>query len=162
MFKDLGLLIVDEEQRFGVAHKERLKQLRRDRHVLTLTATPIPRTLQMSLVGVRDLSVIETPPENRLAIQTHLVPYKEPVIASAIRHELERDGQVYFVHNRIDSVFAMAALLQKLVPDVRVGVAHGQMPERELGADDDALPARRVRRLCSARRSSRTVSTSRA
>jgi len=131
-FKDLGLLIVDEEQRFGVAHKERIKSLRRNVHVLTLTATPIPRTLQMSLMGVRDLSVIETPPENRLAIQTHLVPFKEPVIASAIRHELERDGQVYFVHNRIDSVFAMARLLTNLVPEIRIGVAHGQMPEREL------------------------------
>ena len=131
-FKDLGLLIVDEEQRFGVAHKEKLKKLKRNVDVLTLTATPIPRTLQMSLMGVRDLSVIETPPENRLAIQTHLLPFKEPIIESAIRHELARDGQVYFVHNRVDSVYAMAALLKKLVPEAEIGVAHGQMPEKDL------------------------------
>jgi len=131
-FKDLGLLVVDEEQRFGVAHKERIKKLKKNVAVLTLSATPIPRTLQMSLMGVRDLSVIETPPENRLAIQTHLVPFKEPIIASAIRHELERDGQIYFVHNRIESVYAMAGLIGKLVPEARVGVAHGQMPEHQL------------------------------
>jgi transcription-repair coupling factor (superfamily II helicase) len=131
-FKDLGLLVVDEEQRFGVAHKERIKKLRKDVHVLTLTATPIPRTLQMSLMGVRDLSVIETPPENRLAIQTHLLPFKEQIIAAAIHHELARDGQIYFVHNRIESVYAMASLLKRLVPEAEIGVAHGQMPEREL------------------------------
>ncbi|MFQ5701070.1 MAG: transcription-repair coupling factor [Acidobacteriota bacterium] len=135
-FKDLGLLIVDEEQRFGVAHKERIKNLRKNVDVLTLTATPIPRTLQMSLMGVRDLSIIETPPENRLAIQTHLVPFKEPIIMSAIRHELERDGQVYFVHNRVDSVHAMASLIGKLVPEATIKVAHGQMPERDL---EDAM-----------------------
>jgi len=100
--------------------------------VLTLTATPIPRTLQMSLMGVRDLSVIETAPENRLAIQTHLLPFKEPIIESAIRHELARRGQVYFVHNRVESVYAMSALLRRLVPEAEIGVAHGQMPEREL------------------------------
>ncbi len=131
-FKDLGLLIVDEEQRFGVAAKERLKQLRCDVDVLTLTATPIPRTLQMSLMGVRDLSIIETPPENRLAIQTHLLAFKEPVIASAIRHELARQGQVYFVHNRVESAYAMAERLRALVPEARYGVAHGQMPEKDL------------------------------
>ncbi len=131
-FKDLGLLIVDEEQRFGVAHKERLKALKKNVDVLTMTATPIPRTLQMSLMGVRDLSVIETPPENRLAIQTHLLPFKEPIIAAAIRHELARDGQVYFVHNRVESVYAMAALLGNLVPEATLGVAHGQMKEKEL------------------------------
>ncbi|HET6372002.1 MAG TPA: transcription-repair coupling factor, partial [Candidatus Polarisedimenticolia bacterium] len=131
-FKDLGLLIVDEEQRFGVAHKEKIKKLRRNVDVLTLTATPIPRTLQMSLMGVRDLSVIETPPENRLAIQTHLVPFKEALIESAIRHELERGGQIYFVHNRVESVVAMTALLKRLVPEAEFAIAHGQMPEREL------------------------------
>ncbi|MGH9868654.1 MAG: transcription-repair coupling factor [Candidatus Polarisedimenticolia bacterium] len=131
-FKDLGLLIVDEEQRFGVSHKEKIKKLRHNVHVLTMTATPIPRTLQMSLMGVRDLSVIETPPENRLAIQTHLLPFKEAVLEPAIRHELARDGQVYFVHNRVESVYAMAALLRKLVPEAKYGVAHGQMPEGEL------------------------------
>ncbi|HZI94692.1 MAG TPA: transcription-repair coupling factor, partial [Patescibacteria group bacterium] len=133
-FKDLGLLIVDEEQRFGVAHKERIKQLKKNVDVLTLTATPIPRTLQMSLMGVRDLSVIETPPENRLAIQTHLLAFKEPIIQSAIRHELARAGQVYFVHNRVESVYAMAALLKRLVPEAEIGVAHGQMKEHELEA----------------------------
>ena len=131
-FKDLGLLIVDEEQRFGVSHKERIKKMRRNVHVLTLSATPIPRTLQMSLMGVRDLSVIETPPENRLAIQTHLLPFKEVVLEPAIRHELAREGQVYFVHNRVETVYAMAALLKKLVPEARYTVAHGQMPEAEL------------------------------
>ncbi len=132
VFKDLGLLIVDEEQRFGVAHKERIKSLKKNVDVLTMTATPIPRTLQMSLMGVRDLSVIETPPENRLAIQTHLVPFKEAVIESAIRQELARDGQVYFVHNRVESVYNMAAILKKLVPEAEFGVAHGELPEREL------------------------------
>ncbi|HKY31536.1 MAG TPA: transcription-repair coupling factor [Candidatus Polarisedimenticolia bacterium] len=128
-FKDLGLLVVDEEQRFGVAHKEKLKKLKRSVDVLTLTATPIPRTLQMSLMGVRDLSVIETPPENRLAIQTHLLPFKDAVLAPAIEHELARGGQVYFVHNRVESVYAMAALLRKLVPRAEYAVAHGQMDE---------------------------------
>jgi transcription-repair coupling factor (superfamily II helicase) len=131
-FKDLGLLIVDEEQRFGVAHKEKIKKMRRNVHVLTMTATPIPRTLQMSLMGVRDLSVIETPPENRLAIQTHLLPFREAVLEPAIRHELARSGQVYFVHNRVESVYAMAALLKKLVPEANYAVAHGQMEEGQL------------------------------
>ncbi len=131
-FKDLGLLIVDEEQRFGVAHKERLKKLKKSVDVLTMTATPIPRTLQMSLMGVRDLSVIETPPENRLAIQTHLVPFKEAIIQSAIQHELARDGQVYLVHNRVESVHEIAAMVKRHVPEAIVGVAHGQMPEKDL------------------------------
>jgi len=128
-FHDLGLLVVDEEQRFGVAHKERIKSLRKDVHVLTLTATPIPRTLQMSLAGVRDMSVIATPPENRLAIQTAIVPFREGVIATAIRNELKRGGQVYFVHNRVESIGSVAKLLHKLVPEARVTVAHGQMSE---------------------------------
>ena len=131
-FRDLGLLVVDEEQRFGVAHKERLKQLRQRVDVLTLTATPIPRTLNMSLVGIRDMSVIETPPKDRLAIQTSAVRFDRTVIAQAIRHELERGGQIYFVHNRIESIHAMADLVTRLVPDAKVAVAHGQMTEDAL------------------------------
>ncbi len=131
-FRDLGLLIVDEEQRFGVAHKERLKQLRRRVDVLTLTATPIPRTLNMSLVGIRDMSVIETPPKDRLAIQTSVVRFDRAVVAQAIRHELSRGGQVYFVHNRVESIYAIADLVTRLVPEARVAVAHGQMPEKAL------------------------------
>ena len=132
VFRDLGLLVVDEEQRFGVAHKERLKQLRRRVDVLTLTATPIPRTLNMSLVGIRDMSVIETPPKDRLAIQTSVVRFDRAVIAQAIRHELSRAGQVFFVHNRIESIYAIADLVTRLVPDARVAVAHGQMSEDAL------------------------------
>jgi transcription-repair coupling factor (superfamily II helicase) len=128
-FRDLGLLVVDEEQRFGVAHKEAIKAMKKDVHVLTLTATPIPRTLQMSLAGIRDMSVIETPPENRLAIQTAIVPFREGVIASAVRHELQRSGQVYFVHNRVESIGSMGNLIRTLVPEARLGVAHGQMSE---------------------------------
>jgi len=128
-FHDLGLLIVDEEQRFGVAHKESIKAMKKDVDVLTLTATPIPRTLQMSLAGIRDMSVIETPPENRLAIQTAIVPFREGVIASAIRSELKRGGQAYVVHNRVESIGSMANFIRKLVPEVRLGVVHGQMSE---------------------------------
>ncbi len=148
-FHDLGLLVVDEEQRFGVAHKERMKTLKKDIDVLTLTATPIPRTLQMSLAGVRDMSVIATPPENRLAIQTSIVPFREGVIATAVRNELKRGGQVYFVHNRVESIGSVAKLLHKLVPEARVTVAHGQMSEallektmmRFLGGEHDVLLA---------------------
>ncbi len=131
-FKDLGLLIVDEEQRFGVAHKERIKQMRRKVDVLTLSATPIPRTLNMSLVGIRDMSIIETPPKDRLSIQTNVVKFDAAVIARAIRNELERDGQVYFVHNRVESIFSIGELVQRLVPEARVVIAHGQMGEDEL------------------------------
>ncbi|MBI4888103.1 MAG: transcription-repair coupling factor [Acidobacteria bacterium] len=131
-FKDLGLLIVDEEQRFGVAHKERIKQLRRKVDVLTMTATPIPRTLNMSLVGIRDMSVIETPPKDRLSIQTNVVAFDAPVIARAVRDEIARGGQVYFVHNRVESIFSIGSLLQRIVPDARVVVGHGQMGEDEL------------------------------
>jgi transcription-repair coupling factor (superfamily II helicase) len=131
-FRDLGLLIVDEEQRFGVAHKESIKAMRRDLDVLTLTATPIPRTLQMSLAGIRDMSIIETPPENRLAIQTAVVPFREGIIATAIRNELKREGQVYYVHNRVQSIGSMANLLRRVVPEARIGVAHGQMGEAAL------------------------------
>jgi transcription-repair coupling factor (superfamily II helicase) len=131
-FKDLGLLVVDEEQRFGVAHKERIKQMRRKVDVLTLSATPIPRTLNMSLVGIRDMSIIETPPKDRLSIQTNVVKFDSHVIARAVRHEMERAGQVYFVHNRVESIFSIGALIQRLIPEARVVVAHGQMGEAEL------------------------------
>ncbi len=131
-FRDLGLLVVDEEQRFGVAHKEKIKQLRKRVDVLTLTATPIPRTLNMSLVGIRDMSIIETPPKDRLSIQTNVVKFDSQVIARAIRHELERGGQVYVVHNRVESIASIAGLVMRLVPEARVVVGHGQMTEDTL------------------------------
>jgi transcription-repair coupling factor (superfamily II helicase) len=131
-FRDLGLLVVDEEQRFGVAHKERLKQLRKKIDVLTMSATPIPRTLNMSLVGIRDMSIIETPPKDRLSIQTNVVKFDQQVIARAIRGELARGGQVYLVHNRVESIFSIGALIQRLVPEARLVVGHGQMGEDEL------------------------------
>jgi transcription-repair coupling factor (superfamily II helicase) len=131
-FRELGLLIIDEEQRFGVKQKEILKNYRAMVDVLALTATPIPRTLHMSLMGVRDLSIIETPPEDRLAIQTYLLPYDEATIAHAIESELERAGQVFFVHNRVQTIDDMANALMKLVPQARFAIAHGQMKEREL------------------------------
>jgi transcription-repair coupling factor (superfamily II helicase) len=131
-FRDLGLLVIDEEQRFGVAAKEKLKHLKASVDALTLSATPIPRTLQMGLSGIRDMSVIETPPRDRLAIQTSIVRFSTDTIAAAIRHELGRDGQVFFVHNRVESIYSLASLVQRLVPEARVVVAHGQMPEAEL------------------------------
>ena len=131
-FKDLGLLVVDEEHRFGVRHKERLKQMKRLVDVLTLTATPIPRTLHMSLVGARDMSIIKTPPKDRLPIQTEVLPFNEERIAEAILREIDRGGQVYFVHNRVQSMPAIIAFLKDLVPQVRFAVGHGQMPDREL------------------------------
>ncbi|HUS18645.1 MAG TPA: transcription-repair coupling factor, partial [Terriglobales bacterium] len=131
-FPDLGLLVVDEEQRFGVRHKERLKQMKKEVDVLTMSATPIPRTLHMSLVGLRDMSVIETPPRDRIAIQTVVAPFDEKLIKSAIEHELERGGQAYFVHNRVESIYEIAAKLKELVPQARVIVGHGQMSESEL------------------------------
>jgi transcription-repair coupling factor (superfamily II helicase) len=131
-FRDLGLLVIDEEQRFGVAAKERLKQMRTTVDCLTLSATPIPRTLQMGLAGIRDMSVIETPPKDRLAIQTSIVKFSTETIAAAIRQELARDGQAYVVHNRVESIDSLAALVQRLVPEARVAVAHGQMPEGQL------------------------------
>ncbi|HXI02731.1 MAG TPA: transcription-repair coupling factor [Candidatus Saccharimonadales bacterium] len=131
-FQNLGLLIVDEEQRFGVKAKERIKQLKKAVDVLTLTATPIPRTLQMAMGGVVDLSLVETPPESRLAIQTHLVPFKESIIAPAVRHELQRGGQVYFVHNRVDTIDTAAGLIRRLVPEAKIAVAHGQMGKGDL------------------------------
>jgi transcription-repair coupling factor (superfamily II helicase) len=132
VFRDLGLLVVDEEQRFGVAHKERIKQLRKRVDVLTMTATPIPRTLNMSLVGIRDMSIIETPPRDRLSIQTQVVKFDADVITRAIRTELERGGQVYLVHNRVESIHSVGNLVARLVPDARLAVAHGQMGEDEL------------------------------
>jgi transcription-repair coupling factor (superfamily II helicase) len=132
VFKDLGLVIVDEEQRFGVAHKERLKQLKKRVDVLTMSATPIPRTLNMSLMGLRDMSVIETPPRDRLAIQTNVVPFTEQIIRAAIEQELQREGQVFFVHNRVESIDEVAALVQRIVPQARIVVAHGQMGEKEM------------------------------
>jgi transcription-repair coupling factor (superfamily II helicase) len=131
-FQDLGLLVVDEEQRFGVRHKERLKQLRKEIDVLAMSATPIPRTLHMSLVGLRDMSVIETPPKDRMAIQTVVAKYDEKIVRSAIEVELERGGQIYFVHNRVESIYEIAARIQELVPAARVAVGHGQMSEGEL------------------------------
>jgi len=131
-FKDLGLLVVDEEQRFGVAHKERIKQMRHKVDVLTMTATPIPRTLNMSLVGIRDMSVIETPPKDRLSIQTNVVKFDQQVIARALRNELARGGQVYVVHNRVESIYSIGTLVTRLVPEARVVVAHGQMTEDAL------------------------------
>jgi transcription-repair coupling factor (superfamily II helicase) len=131
-FHDLGLLVVDEEQRFGVAHKERIKEMRKNVDVLTLSATPIPRTLHMSLVGLRDMSVIESPPKDRLAIQTVVAPFSESIVRRAIEEEMARDGQVFLVHNRVESIYSLANLVQKLVPRARLVVAHGQMAEKEL------------------------------
>jgi transcription-repair coupling factor (superfamily II helicase) len=131
-FKNLGLLVVDEEHRFGVAHKERLKFLRREVDVLTLTATPIPRTLQMSLLGVRDTSLLETPPEGRFPVQTYVTEEDPVLIREAIRRELARGGQVYFVYNRVADLHRVAAQVQELVPEARLAVAHGQMKEEEL------------------------------
>ena len=131
-FSDLGLVVVDEEQRFGVRHKERLKQLRKEVDVLTMSATPIPRTLHMSLLGLRDMSVIETPPKDRMAIQTVVAAWDEKLLRSAIEKELERGGQVYFVHNRVESIYEIADKIREMSPKARILVGHGQMPESEL------------------------------
>jgi transcription-repair coupling factor (superfamily II helicase) len=131
-FRDLGLVIVDEEQRFGVKHKERLKQLKKQVDVIAMSATPIPRTLHMSLLGLRDMSVIETPPKDRLAIHTVVAPFQPELIRAALELELGRGGQVYFLHNRVDSIWERAASIQELVPNARIGVGHGQMAEAEL------------------------------
>ncbi|WP_433944860.1 transcription-repair coupling factor [Paenibacillus sp. SN-8-1] len=132
VFKDLGLLIVDEEQRFGVTHKEKLKRLKVNVDVLTLTATPIPRTLHMSMLGVRDLSVIETPPENRFPVQTYVVEHSQALVREAIERELARGGQVYYLYNRVQGIQEMAAQISMLVPEAKVGIGHGQMSEQEL------------------------------
>jgi len=131
-FRDLGLVIVDEEQRFGVKHKERLKQLKKSVDHVSMSATPIPRTLHMSLLGLRDMSVIETPPKDRLSINTVVAPFNPELIRSAVELELARGGQIYFLHNRVDSIFTRAAMLQELSPTARIGVGHGQMGEAEL------------------------------
>ncbi len=132
VFLNLGLLVIDEEQRFGVVHKERLKQLRQEIDVLTMTATPIPRTLHMSLVNVRDMSVIETPPQERLPIRTAIREYEESLIREAILREIDRGGQIFFVHNRVQGIQVIAQKLQKLIPEARLAVGHGQMPEDQL------------------------------
>ncbi len=131
-FKDLGLVIVDEEQRFGVRQKEALKALRANVHLLTLTATPIPRTLNMAMAGLRDLSIIATPPPNRLAVQTFVVLWDDAQLREAFQRELARGGQLYFLHNDVESIGRMQKQLAELVPEARIGIAHGQMPEREL------------------------------
>ncbi|MFM8794144.1 MAG: DEAD/DEAH box helicase, partial [Acidimicrobiales bacterium] len=131
-FKDLGLLVIDEEQRFGVQHKEAIKRLRHDVDVITMSATPIPRTLEMSLVGIRDLSLLNTPPADRQPILTYVGEYSEPVALEAIRRELLREGQVFWVHNRVQSIEERARELRELVPEARIAVAHGQMDETEL------------------------------
>jgi transcription-repair coupling factor (superfamily II helicase) len=131
-FQDLGLLVVDEEQRFGVKHKERLKQMRASIDVLSMSATPIPRTLHMSLIGLRDMSVIETPPKDRMAIQTIVAKFDEKLVRTAIEMEMERGGQTYFVHNRVETIYELAAKIRELVPSARVVVGHGQLPEAEL------------------------------
>lgn len=131
-YKDLGLLIIDEEQRFGVTHKEKIKQLKANVDVLTLTATPIPRTLHMSMLGVRDLSVIETPPENRFPVQTYVVEYNPALMREAIERELARGGQIYFLYNRVEDIERKADEISMLVPDARVTYAHGKMNESEL------------------------------
>lgn len=138
-FKDLGLVIIDEEQRFGVTHKETLKKLRTEVDVLTLTATPIPRTLYMALSGIRDISTINTPPEERLPIITHVGPYSPRLVRQAILRELERGGQVFFVHNRVQTIEAMYAHLSSLVPEARLAIAHGQMPEEQLASVMEAF-----------------------
>src|SRR5690606_37857465 len=127
-----GLIIIDEEQRFGVAHKERLKELEAGSDILTLTATPIPRTLHMGMLGLRDISVITTPPQDRLPVKTYLSEFDEQLIVDAIQRELARGGQVFFVHNRVEDIDQVAASIQRLVPSARVRAAHGQMRETEL------------------------------
>src|SRR5256885_1764389 len=131
-FKDLGLVVVDEEQRFGVEHKERLKRLRSQVDVVTLTATPIPRTLHLSLLGIRDISNLETPPPDRLAIETRIVRFDAQLIRHAILREMNREGQIYFVHNRVHDIEEVANKLRKIVPEAKLAIVHGQMSEREL------------------------------
>ncbi|MGE5188894.1 MAG: transcription-repair coupling factor [Gemmatimonadota bacterium] len=143
-FRELGLVVIDEEQRFGVAHKEKMKRLRAAVDVLTLTATPIPRTLHMALSGIRDISVIATPPEERLSIRTFVLPFAEETIREAVEREVRRGGQVFFVHNRVQTLPAMERLLREIVPAVRIGTAHGQMEEDALARAMDDFGARRI------------------
>ena len=141
-FQRLGLVIVDEEQRFGVAQKERLKQLKKNVHVLAMSATPLPRTLQLSLAGVRDMVVIETPPKDRMAIETAVLPFSEELVREAIEYELERGGQVFYVYNRVESIEEMAGVLRELMPGLRITIGHGQLDERELYRRMHAFTAR--------------------
>jgi transcription-repair coupling factor (superfamily II helicase) len=143
-FKTLGVVIIDEEQRFGVAHKERLKKMRASVDVLTLSATPIPRTLHMAFSGIRDISIIATPPEDRLSIRTFVLPFAEETIREAVDREVRRGGQVFFVHNRVQSLPAMERYLREILPDVRIGVAHGQTDEEGLSLAMDDFAARRT------------------
>ena len=131
-YKDLGLLIIDEEQRFGVTHKEKIKKLKQNVDVLTLTATPIPRTLHMSLIGIRDMSVLEEPPMDRMPIQTYVMEYNDEMVREAVSRELARGGQVYYVYNRVRTIADITGRIAKLVPEANVAFAHGQMNEREL------------------------------
>lgn len=146
-FKDLGLVIIDEEHRFGVQHKEKFKRMRELVDVLTMTATPIPRTLQLSMLGIRDLSIINSPPENRLAVKTFITHFDEKVVREAVIREFLRDGQVFFVHNRVERIESMADMLQKIVPEARLAIAHGQMQEKELEAVMLAFQQREVNLL---------------
>jgi transcription-repair coupling factor (superfamily II helicase) len=132
IFKDLGLLVIDEEQRFGVVQKEKIKQMRKTVDVLTLSATPIPRTLHMAVMGARDISIINTPPENRLPIETYVMEFDKDVVRESILHEIDRGGQIFFVHNRVETIDSIADIVRNIVPEARVAVAHGQMPERQL------------------------------
>lgn len=132
IFKDLGLLIVDEEQKFGVAVKDKLKSLKENIDVLTLTATPIPRTLQFSLMAARDLSVITTPPPNRYPIESQVIRFSEELIRDAVSYEIQRGGQVFFIHNRVENIKEVAGMIQRLVPDAKIGIGHGQMDGKKL------------------------------
>ncbi len=143
-FRDLGLVVIDEEQRFGVAHKEKLKRMRASVDILTLTATPIPRTLHMALSGIRDISVIATPPEDRLSIRTFVLPFSEEVIREAVDREIRRGGQVFFVHNRVETLPVMERSLREILPHVRIVVAHGQMDEEDLAQAMEDFACRRV------------------
>ena len=142
--KDLGLIIIDEEQRFGVQHKEQLKNLREQVDVLTLSATPIPRTMQMAISGVRDMSLIDTPPASRTPIKVHVGEWDEDVVSGAIRREMERGGQVYYVSNRVKSIDAAVARVQAVAPEARISIAHGQMSERELEKVMEGFAANQV------------------
>ena len=157
VFKTLGLLIIDEEQRFGVTHKERLKQMRTEVDVLTMTATPIPRTLYMSLSGIRDISIIQTPPEERLPVLTYVGPYDERTVRQAILREMDRGGQVFYLHNRVSTIYGVERHLKELVPEVSIAIGHGQMHEDELErVMAEFAPA--VMMCCCVRRSSKAAS----
>jgi transcription-repair coupling factor (superfamily II helicase) len=159
IFKDLGLLIIDEEQRFGVTHKEYFKKMRTEIDVLTLTATPIPRTLGLAMEGLREFSVIATAPQKRLAIKTFVQPSSRGVIREAVLREFKRGGQVYFLHNEVDTIDNMKNDLEELLPEARIVVGHGQLPERELERVMRDFTQQRANRCC-APRSSRPASTS--